>query len=883
MGKSKIFKSCKRVMTTLLAATTAFSAFGCAQSSESSASNKKTPLVGVSQPLGTTNKANAIGSDQADVWFAPGTQKIRPDVEKAYYDDIAMEKLSVKSGRSEYESAQIIISAKQNISAYDLTLSDLTLKTDASVKFSKDNITVYNQHYVPVDTNYESSPGSTPGYYPDALIPFEAAKAYKENACEKGNNQGIWITFYTGSDVQAGEYEGNFLLTIDGRKHTIPVTLKVWDYDFASNYTAKSAFLINWTSMSYNELDSSMDMYDAYTETLLNYRLNPDLLLTDIKISNAEDIEWYAQKAFDYAQDERVTNVALPFDLEFSHGTSLYLETTRKYLQRFIELSYDSFGTERQLNIVSKLMSYFTFCDEPTLNTVVLERVDRSVVAFRNLLASVKSEYMNQLKNDKKNLSDEEYAFRHEVISDLDTVYAIITSPHDSRISEVDCYCPYIHQYDSEKSRQEYANDKERWWYTAVGPHYPYPNYHIDDLNFLAPRLASWMQAEYDVVGNLYWSTNAYDYYPTKDFLEDPFNTTALRFPNANGDGYLFYPGKKYGVNGPIATIRLEAIRDGMEEYETLVAVENIYEEIDKKLGSGNNLEGVRVNFDDIYSRIKENLYDGVAVYTTQEIFDSARDLMATIAELANLGGAISSIDITETAIKIQAVLPKALSVNYDGRVKKTSLDNEYNLFTFNQPLDGTYNEFNCTIVAEDKECNITIPFGGEIRSFSAQSLMEGIKVGVRTWSPVSSDALIDASTVNSSIAAGTKWLRLDLPAADAQIKHGILIENSELLASIGANTNKLVFKIYSDRDPLAAWSGAYPYAISFKFENDAFYQEVRSEDLRVGQNEIIVGNIFSYDWETTGKLISIRIYFGWTNDAAENDLYLNGVDVYMQ
>jgi hypothetical protein len=41
-----------------------------------------------------------------------------------------------------------------------------------------------------------------------------------------------------------------------------------------------------------------------------------------------------------------------------------------------------------------------------------------------------------------------------------------------------------------------------------------------------------------------------------------------VRYPD--GDGFLAYPGKPVGVDGPVSTIRLEQIRQGLEDYEAL-------------------------------------------------------------------------------------------------------------------------------------------------------------------------------------------------------------------------------------------------------------------------------------------------------------------------
>ncbi len=48
-----------------------------------------------------------------------------------------------------------------------------------------------------------------------------------------------------------------------------------------------------------------------------------------------------------------------------------------------------------------------------------------------------------------------------------------------------------------------------------------------------------------------------------------PGESYYVRYPN--GDGYLLYPGLPIGVSGPVTTVRLEAARDGVEDYEYLL------------------------------------------------------------------------------------------------------------------------------------------------------------------------------------------------------------------------------------------------------------------------------------------------------------------------
>ena len=74
--------------------------------------------------------------------------------------------------------------------------------------------------------------------------------------------------------------------------------------------------------------------------------------------------------------------------------------------------------------------------------------------------------------------------------------------------------------------------------------------------------------------GFLYWSTTHWQYVendPWENIATVPWITN-----DVYGDGSLIYPGEKYGINGPCGSVRLEACRDGVEDYELISMVEKI-------------------------------------------------------------------------------------------------------------------------------------------------------------------------------------------------------------------------------------------------------------------------------------------------------------------
>lgn len=87
------------------------------------------------------------------------------------------------------------------------------------------------------------------------------------------------------------------------------------------------------------------------------------------------------------------------------------------------------------------------------------------------------------------------------------------------------------------------------------------------DASPVRNRIFQWMAFLYNIQGELYFATDAWQ--------KDPWKST-YNF-GGNGEGVLFYPGAPSRIGGtvpiPIASMRLKLIRDGMEDYEYLHAL----------------------------------------------------------------------------------------------------------------------------------------------------------------------------------------------------------------------------------------------------------------------------------------------------------------------
>ena len=104
------------------------------------------------------------------------------------------------------------------------------------------------------------------------------------------------------------------------------------------------------------------------------------------------------------------------------------------------------------------------------------------------------------------------------------------------------------------------AQGKKMWWYVCIGPSYPYANF-FQPYQGYGVRTVLWQQYHYDVDGLLYWTVN--------DWEKVSKNKTNY------GDGLLVYWGSLFGQEvGPVSCVRLEYVRDGIEDFQYLSQLE---------------------------------------------------------------------------------------------------------------------------------------------------------------------------------------------------------------------------------------------------------------------------------------------------------------------
>ncbi len=162
-------------------------------------------------------------------------------------------------------------------------------------------------------------------------------------------------------------------------------------------------------------------------------------------------------------------------------------------------------------------------------------------------------------------------------------------------ISDVtDISCTIWHRLDHEKIRKMNEKGVEHWSYLCCSPKSPWISEFIDH-DAVNLRMWLWASYQYQLKGILIWETTYWnsDAASPEGYLQNPWAepmsfVTGYGWPLGkqtfwgNGDGRLFYPMNRDPQNDtktysgkPVPSVRLETLRDGIEDYDYFVMLGN--------------------------------------------------------------------------------------------------------------------------------------------------------------------------------------------------------------------------------------------------------------------------------------------------------------------
>lgn len=633
---------------------------------------------------------DATENAEVEVWSTYNTVKV---LQSGGEYEKQNARLNISMARGETEGAQIILTPDRDVKSFELKKADLK-NADGDV-LPADSAELYVQKYIHVDDktyNQDNQDYPEDCDVPDMLLYMETAKAFGENTIEAGKNQGITVEYTTTSETKPGTYTGVYTLIVDGTERNIPVSVTVWDIDVTKSY-GKTCFYHDNNVLMQGEMDGSLETYRTYYETMLEYKT------CLFYLPNANySAEGFVDDILLYWDHPSFTSYGIPLTPGYG-ANEMNASMLKLYLYAVAKASKPG------KNLFDKAYYYNVLLDEPNDNPEKMAKLEDAIT----VITRAEEEVCEKLKAE--GFFDAFPAeFEEELTSSIRNIDQVITTPYSASLNGYDMtYCPPIQYYDSETARDTYAYqaelvDGEEWWYTCMQPVYPYPSHHIDDY-LLSGRVMRWMQKAYNVSGYLYWSVGLYFKRSSGNLvLADPYNDP-VRFENVrgvyNGDGFLLYPGKKYGLDKPIPTVRLSALRDGQEDMDLLYALENKY----KEKASYYGIPSEEVNINVLLSNEYDELFTGVVPVTDSALFYSVREKTAAVA--GQLDGEenllVTKIEKSGTRVYTEFYVDGRYEVSVNGRsVFGTKAGNGYR-YEYTIEMDKTENYVDIAMTRDGK------------------------------------------------------------------------------------------------------------------------------------------------------------------------------------
>ncbi len=624
MRKSKM----KRGLACLLAGMTVFLSVSCSGETPKSVDPPK-EAVGEGEAAG-----EAVGEVQLKC--ACNTVKVTRTEDISALLDAKTEGLFFEGARGETEGAQLILRT-EGTARFDVEMGDLTSGTGETIPSSA--ATVYAQRYAYTSKGFTGFPADD---YPDALVPMEYYKKAEENHTEADKNQGIWIDLKIPGEAGAGTYTGICTVRTEDNAIEVPVSAEVYDFNMPSAPYMRSTYLIWQDWLMDGELDNTIEKYGDYYDTLLDYNLTAYYFPAE-----TGDVDGFIACLRQYYP--RVASYGIPYRDQtavFEDGNpyggtagesykSIDYVLLEEYLTAIARASKED-GT----NYFEKMYYYF----DRVYDEVSEDRYPqmRACIAATNALEEKVAGQQELPEEMAASLAEAKHLMSvvHGWQEEFAQYKELMVSPLYDNLGST----KNIEMYE-ELVEQEYTIES----YGTIQS-FPYPTRMIDEY-LITGRDVFWSKFDYRLTGDLFWNVNGYCNWGAGNVvgygrISDLYGTSC-RDGVTDGDGYLFYPGRPYGSEKPFPSLRLMAVRDGIDDHSYLSLLE------EKSLALAEQYQVPTEGIRQAIRTINEQIY---ATGTSKLNFTGLSDVRRTVARLIEMadseaGLVLLDFDTTEEGV----------------------------------------------------------------------------------------------------------------------------------------------------------------------------------------------------------------------------------------
>jgi hypothetical protein len=481
--------------------------------------------------------------------------------------------------RGETASLQIVVKAQEEVREMKASVKEIVSEDGHTTLSGAEAGWV---GYVRVGRSYSPSSRdiirSASDYFPDPILTDSAFSVMA------GEVQPLWISIPIDTLVEPGIYKG--IVTISGRTgsgkkewtkefflRVYPITLGKSPL-FVTNWSAHfNALTLNYLNNN-EEVELYSDLYwqlvEMHARIMASHKQNVHRIFP---VWHTKYIYKDGKYDFDFSRFDKEAEL---FDhygvLERIEGGHLAWRSGDWDSSFYVEVPLPDNEESRMLQAginPLKEENGMRFVKLPIGDSRTQNFLDQFLPALKAHLAEKGwlERYIQHIADEPTSKNSDSYraisSYVKKYLPEVKIVDAVMTSKELA--GTIDVWVPVLDVLHRDHTfyRDLQLQGKELWFYTCVVPTGNYANRFIE-LPLIQTRLLHWINFKYNATGYLHWGLNYWE----KDQLGIDASRDRGRLPA--GDNCIIYPGyrKLY------SSIRFEAMRDGIDDYQLLKMVE---------------------------------------------------------------------------------------------------------------------------------------------------------------------------------------------------------------------------------------------------------------------------------------------------------------------
>lgn len=487
-------------------------------------------------------KSSIADSDIFSIWYSPVIEKVGLD---EGIPEKKLEFIPLDIARNEYESFQLVIRPKQPLENVSIVVQDAVTEDGNVLKGSE--FKVFRVGYVRVVEATDAF-GQPNKDYPDPIIPLN------QPVTLSANENAVFLFRLKSSPSQpSGIYKGKIEIKTSQKTVEVPYQVQVYAYTLPDTTSTEIAYGVYPDYAFHGPLNEEQkkEVFGLYMDLCAEYRISP-----------------YSPHAFAPIQWVFEGEPPEP-KLDFSE----FDKAMEKYLDQYHFTSFNMGGLPRELNGAEQYSPEYV-----RLFTLIFHKIQEHLrekgwlhKAYWYWVDEPMKESYPGVKQGLELLKSSCPEIRR-----LLTLH-IEQTPAPDFYNLVNLWVPIAARYDAKRAWWRQELGEQVWWYVCTGPRCPYANNFIDHPG-INHRIRFWQADKYGLDGDLYWSLTYWVQNPWEQAMSIPPDGKGTW---GNGDGRLLYPPQPQKPTEPlvapsIPSLRLELLRDGIEDREPLVFLSQI-------------------------------------------------------------------------------------------------------------------------------------------------------------------------------------------------------------------------------------------------------------------------------------------------------------------